>query len=179
MGLFGRFLKGEPIYQPGDIDGRQDIRQQDPQQTQPTSQPDQPAQAQNQNATPAPAPVSHEETPIVRIGRVECNLNGQRFDVYAVIKNESRQPVLLDKIHMFGAKRELDRHLRSGESHQCLIYSGPQLVHEDHDYAEVFYRDDSGGQYFAAKHEVRYRRQSDNSIIVTECLLRGPVHHVH
>src|SRR4051794_36648888 len=118
MGFFSRFLKGEPIYQPGDIDPRPDVRPQEPQQGQP-------APTQQSATAPEPAPAGHEETPIVRIGRVESSLNGQRLDVYAVIKNESSQPVLLDKIHMFGAKRELDRHLRPGESHQCLIYSGP------------------------------------------------------
>jgi hypothetical protein len=176
MGFFSRFLKGEPIYQPGDMNDRKDIRPQDPLPGQ--TVPGRPL-AQTPTPAPDPAPSGHEEPPIVRIGRVECSLNGQRLEVYAVIKNESAQPVLLDKIHMFGAKRELDRHLRPGESHQCLIYSGPQLNHEDADYAEVLYRDDTGGQYFAARHEVRYRHESDGTLLVSECLLRGPLHHIH
>jgi hypothetical protein len=152
---FGRFLAGKPIYQAT---------------TPPATEPGHPAEPTH----PVTA-LGLKTIPIVRIGRVECHPSGNVLNVYADIHNESNEPIFLDSILMAGAKRELDNQLRGGESRQFQVYSGPHFMTPPSGYAEVRYRKQSDGDYFADYHEIRTRQEGAMGYIITELLQRGPV----
>jgi hypothetical protein len=123
----------------------------------------------------AAEPAAGKTTPIVRIGRVECRANGSRLDVYADIHNESAEVIFLDKILLLGTTRELDSQLRPGEARQFRLYSGTLLQGQPGGYAEVRYRKQGDGDYFADYHEIRTRQQGQQGYYITEFLMRGPV----
>jgi hypothetical protein len=187
MGFFkslGRIVSGKGAYEPGDF---KSSGQQAP--TQPTGQfPDgqpngfpQDFPGQAPQAPGAPQPVQQQGPkviPVVRIHRVESQVNGQRLDVYGDIKNESPVPVVLDKIIIQGMRRELDRALRPGESHQCLVYSGAPLRSLPNGYADVQFRTENS-DYFSARHQIRVQQLPDRTYKITEFLLTMPINDMH
>lgn len=125
-----------------------------------------------QSVTP---PAGPKAIPVVRVGRVECNVSGQRLDVYADIHNESHDVVYLDRILLAGRNQELDSQLNAGQSRQYHIYAGPLLASPPHRNAELQYRKQADGDYFADFHEVRTKQEGSQGHLITELLLRGPV----
>jgi len=112
---------------------------------------------------------------VVRIGRIENRTSGPQLQVFADIHNESHEPIFLDRILLAGSHRELDTQLRPGESRQFLIYVGPLFTTPPRGYAEIHYRRQSDGDYFADYHEIRRHQEGAQGYFVTELLLRGPV----
>jgi hypothetical protein len=161
---FKRVLQGKPVYTPEDVEQQQGTVPQNDEQPLP-----------GVAAPVQPLPVGPKLIPIVRIGRVEPRVSGQRLDVYADLHNESTEQIFLDKIMLLGVTHQLDRQLSSGESHQFLIYSGPLLVSPPAGYAEIHYRKQADGDYFACYHQIRVRQEADGTYTITEFLLQGPI----
>ena len=166
---FGRVLTGKPVFEPGQSQAGE-------------FKAPELAELRARQAGVAPGPAAPNQTaqqrrtlPIVRIGRVENHVSGSRLDVYADIRNESPEPVFLDRIALLGSARELDTQLRPGELRQFLVYSGPLLRNQPGGYADMQYRTAVDGDYFSNRHEIRSRLQGANGYFITECLLRGPV----
>lgn len=154
FGALGKIVAGKPVFEPEDN----------------------PAQnGQSAEDTSGTLPVRPSEDPVVRIKRVECRPSGSRLDVYADIHNEAGEPVFLDKILLMGTQRELDSQLNPGQSRQYLIYSGPLMTQPPKGFAEVHYRKQSDGDYFADYHEIRSRQMGEEGYEITELLMRGPV----
>lgn len=153
FGALGKIVAGKPVFEP---------EQNGTSGSTPTPQ------------STGPMPAGPKAVPVVRFGRVECHASGPRIDVYADIHNESQEAIFLDRILLPGSKRELDSQLNPGQSRQYLIYSGPLLSQPVHGCAEVHYRKQSDGDYFAGYHEIRCKPEGAAGYVITELLLRGP-----
>lgn len=160
MGFFrslGKMLTGKPVYSPQD--------QNTPQQGQPgidhpVTQPGQPAA---------------KVIPVVRMGRIENQVDGPRLAIYTDIRNDSAVPIFLDHVILCGTLQQLDTQLRAGEVRQLLVYSGPLLQNQPSGYVEVHYRTAETADYFVDYHEIHSHQEEDRGFIITELLLRGPV----
>lgn len=152
----GRLLAGKPVFEA-------------------PPQPVAPGQTVPQTVDQKAAPSQLKTIPMVRIGRVECQASGNNLNVFAEVHNDSHDPIFLDRIMLAGKTRELDTQLRAGESRQFHIYAGPLLTTPPSGYAEVQYRKQSDGDYFADYHEIRTRAEGDKGYFITELLQRGPV----
>lgn len=164
MGLFGalgKIIAGKPVYTPENVQQNQ------------YNGPPPDVVADHQLGAPISA--GPKTIPRVRFGRVVCHANGPRFEVYADVRNQSGEELFIDKIMLLGTKREVDSRLRPGESRQFLVYSGPPLTAQPGGYAEVQYRKQADGDYFADYHQVRCRQLPDGTYTITEMLLQGPV----
>lgn len=157
MGLFGaigKIIAGKPVFEPEQkvANGGQSV-----------------------DSTAATRPVSRTEDPVVRVKRVECRASGPRLEIFADIHNEAHEPIFLDRIILAGNRRELDSQLNAGQARQYLVYSGPLMSQPPKGYAEIHYRKQTDGDYFADYHEIRSRRIGDEGYEITELLMRGPV----
>lgn len=105
------------------------------------------------------------EAPRVLIEQTESRANGDRMETYCHIRNDSEVEVFLDKIRLLGTTRELDTSLKARDRKELLVYSGEMPNHDnDHD-AELQYRD-LDGNYFKARHDVRFEPNGDRYTIV-------------
>lgn len=139
FGALGKILAGKPVYGPEDSGTAQ--------------------QAPTQPVGPAaPGP---KVIPVVRVTRVESPIRGGRMEVNLEIRNESPVEVWIDKVYLLGTMRDLNDDLPPGASHEFHIYSGPVLQNDSHRDAEVQYFTGQPRDYFSARHEVLYERQSD------------------
>lgn len=153
-GAVGKIVSGKPVFEPQDNPA---------------------ANGQAASGVPGAQPARRTEDPVVRIKRVECRASGPRLEVFADIHNEAREPIYLDRIILSGKNRELDSQLNAGQARQYLIYSGPLLMQPPKGYAEVHYRKQRDGDYFADYHEIRSRNMGREGYEITELLMRGPV----
>lgn len=147
FGAFGRALMGKPAYGPEDV--QVPARQETPQ-------------------------ASGKVVPTVRLTRVECPIEGARMDVYVDMHNESAVDVFVDRMNLLGTVRQIDSQLRPGQSHQFHVYSGPLLQNTSYNSAEVQYRTTTG-DYFAARHDVRFHQEGDRVFRVSEFRLILPI----
>lgn len=148
FGAFGRALMGKPAYGPEDV--------------------------QPQAGTEQSSQSGGKIVPTVRLTRVECPINGARMDVYVDMHNESAVDVFVDRINLLGTVRQIDSQLRPGESHQFHVYSGALLQNTGYSNAEVQYRTTTG-DYFAARHDVRFHQEGDRVFRVSEFRLILPI----
>lgn len=155
----GRMVKGEPVFQPGDDGSRQ----------------------QESAPAPAAAPVvqpSHrtdgKTVPTVTIVRTECDIDDVYMTISAEVKNQSNEPVYVDKVMILGMKRELDRDMNPGEEHEFLIYQGPRPTGTHQTRAELHYRN-KAGDYFASIHFVEFRQLQDGMFVVDEVRFIPPI----
>lgn len=120
-----------------------------------------------------PMPAGPKVIPVVRVVRAESPIQNGRMQVNLQIKNESPVTIWLDKVLLLGTHRDLNDDLAAGQSYEFQIYSGPppqnDLLHD----AEVQYRTQAG-DYFSARHQVLYDRQSDG-LHVKELRLITPI----
>lgn len=157
MGIFGsigKVLAGKPVYEP-------------------TKQNDQ-LPDDGQSLPPQSQQVSGA-LPVIRFGRIECQVSGQRLDVYADASNDSEVAMLLDWVTLCGVKRQVDMQLRPGEVRQLLIYSGQLMGNQPSGYATVQYRPAPDGDYLVDYHEIRSEQDGAMGYRITELLQRGPV----
>jgi hypothetical protein len=154
-------LAGKPAYTPEDIERSQ-----------------QGAGAHGQtSASPQAQPQQHI-VPVVRVERVESRISGNRLDVSLHIHNESPVAVWIDKISLLGTTCNVHDDLQPGQSYERQAYSGPMLPNDDNKHAEVQYFTDQTREYFAARHETRYRREGDGWH-VDELRLILPIKELH
>lgn len=71
-------------------------------------------------------------------------------------------------------KQELDYPLPLVGS-EFSIYRGKHLIHDSYKYAELYYRDDGGGDYFCATHMIQYEHGSDGIYDVVDMDLVRPI----
>jgi hypothetical protein len=153
FGALGKVLAGKPIYDTNSA----------------------PNTATGQPARPGS---TAKVVPVVRITRVESPIQNGRLEVNVDVRNESAVTVRLDKIQLLGTTHDLDYDLRPGEVREVPVYSGPPVRDESNHYAEIQYRTESG-DYFAAQHEVRYRREGDGLLHISECRLVTPIKDIY
>lgn len=114
-----------------------------------------------------------KQIPELRIEDADTRQNGQRMEVYAVIRNDSDKAVFLDKIRILGTKRELDTALRTYEARKFLLYSGPRPTTTSYGTAEIDYHHE--GDYFQAKCRVEFRQEPDKTYTVHRIMATGPM----
>jgi hypothetical protein len=136
-------------------------------------------EAQQRDANEPAITKSNDSTfPVVHVKRAETKLSGNTAQVYGWIENTWSEEIMLDKIRMFGATRELDSFLRPGESREFLVYSGPKIQRE---YPEALldYKTKNEGDYFEAVHDVTFSYQPDKTYNVSEVRLRKPIRDIY
>jgi hypothetical protein len=131
FGALGKILEGKPIYGDGDASGGEQK-----------------------------SPKTGKIIPVVRVTRVESPIRGNRLEVNIIVRNESKVPVCISRVHLLGVDREIDDDLAPGAAQEYPIYAG-QVLHDDsHRDAEIQYRTEDG-DYFAARYDVRYHTEKD------------------
>lgn len=157
MGFFdalGKIVKGEPVFTPGQPDGKQ----------QPSDQFGQsPAQPQLNVPT---APTGPKEYPRLEMGRVQCRFNGDDMDVEVEIKNESSQQLDLDQVRMLGKGHDMGTQLRPGEEREFTLYEGDRPRSTGNSRVDITFRTMPGGDYFQAEFVIDFKQESDGTYSV-------------
>ncbi|MBC7546928.1 hypothetical protein H7171_04255 [Candidatus Saccharibacteria bacterium] len=146
-----RIVKGEPVYRPDEYDG-------------PVAGSSRPESSDAPEAIGAKQASGYKLLPRVYIDEIKCEERGDRMECWAKIRNESEYEVFLDKIHVFGARRELDTNLRKDERREFLIFSDRRPTNA-YNKVELQYRD-LEGDYFVGMHDLEARKQGDGSYTI-------------
>lgn len=153
FGALGKVLAGKPIYDTNATAGAEQ-----PQPAQPGS--------------------TAKVIPVVRITRVESPIQNGRLEVNLDFRNESQMTLRLCKFHFLGHAHEIDYDLKPGEVRELPVYSGAPVQNESDHFAQIEYRTEEG-DYFAAQHEVRYRREGDGLLHISDCRLITPIKDIY
>lgn len=117
--------------------------------------------------------------PVAYVKRLKTNLSGRNMDVYAQIVNSWTDEVMLDKIRIGDAVREIDNFLKSNEEREFLIYSGPKLSKECFE-AQLDYKTKEEGDYFEAVHDVKCTFDpADKTYTLSEMRLHPPIRDIY
>jgi hypothetical protein len=117
--------------------------------------------------------------PLVFIKRLKPHINGTRMQLYCYIVNSWSKEVELDKIRIFGTKRELDTALRPHEEREFLIYDGPVLTREHYE-SELIYKTREKGDYFETVHKMTFAYNSnDKTYLPSDIHVEGPVRDIY
>lgn len=117
--------------------------------------------------------------PQVLIKGLKPHLSGSHMQLYCHIANDWTEEVEVDKIRIFGAKRELDTTLAPHEEREFLVYDGPALSQEYHE-AELDYKTKREGDYFRTVYTITFAYNgSDNTYLPSEAHLDGPVRDIY
>lgn len=155
MGLLdflGKIAKGEPVFR---------------------VQPD----VSSDDASPTKISPTGKVIPVVIVQRVESQLDssGRNIDCWVQFHNEGIVPVFLDKISLFGTTRELDRIIQAGEMYECEVYRGLAPANDNYKTAELYYRDNTTGDYFAARYMLHYDLEANGIYRLDEMRIERPV----
>lgn len=148
LGMFGKIIQGKPIYTP-------------------EGQTDQPGRQ-------SPAAPGRQQPPQVSLNRVENNYPNGRYELCVDIKNDTSEPLFLDKVSVFGARREIDLELKPGETREVPIYIGQPFTSEPRGYVELQYRTVSDRDYFLG-HYMPHLRVTERGFEVLSFREAGPV----
>jgi len=143
-------------------------------------------------STPMPAPtppsqpqgtvidkVHQDKFPNVHIKHVKTHENGNDMEVYCAIENTWPEEVMLDKIRILGATRELDDFLRGHEEREFLVYRGPKPQRQEYE-AQLDYKTRREGDYFRAVHDVRFLyHDADHTYTINDIRLRLPIRDIY
>jgi hypothetical protein len=117
--------------------------------------------------------------PQALIKRLKPHVNDTHMQLYCHIVNEWTEEVEIDKIRIFGMKRELDTTLSPHEEREFLVYDGPVLMREDHE-AELDYKTKRDGDYFRTVYNITFAyNSSDSTYLPSEAHLDGPVRDIY
>jgi hypothetical protein len=159
MGFFdalGKIVKGEPVFTPGQPDGKQ-------QTTNSAFNQAPPAPA---GATPPVAPAGPKEYPRLELGRVQCRMSGDDMEVEVEVKNESSQQLDLDQVRMLGKGHDMGTMLRPGEEREFTLYEGDRPRSTGNSRIEISFRTVPGGDYFQAEFVADFKQESDGTYTV-------------
>ncbi|MDB5184650.1 MAG: hypothetical protein JWN38_458 [Candidatus Saccharibacteria bacterium] len=144
----GRLLKGQPPYQPQDDMGyKVDRPNDDAEFEKPANRTPQYAADTNSGAKVLPA---------VLIEEIKSHVSGNQLECYGYVRNESPYNVSLDKVTLFGSKREIDATLKAGERREFLLYAGPTPTSPNNHIADLQFFD-ANHDYFVSHHDVLLR----------------------
>jgi hypothetical protein len=146
--MFGKIIQGKPIYT---VEG----------QTEQSASGQQPAQ-------------TRQRPPEVSLNRVENDFPNGRYELRVDMKNETAEPLFLDKVSVFGARREIDLELRPGETREVPIYIGQPFASEPRGYIELQYRTVSDRDYFLS-HYMPHLRVTERGYEILSFREAGPV----
>jgi len=164
-----RIFKGKPVF------ADDDYYHTAPDQNQPVPQPgERPAAPQSRIQKNNPSTF-----PVVYLKHSNTHINGNRMEVYCRIVNTWPAEVLIDKIYMFGVKREIDATLRAGQEREFLVYSGSKLTKQYFE-SRLDYKTHEEGDYFEAIHDITFLYHSeDKTYTVNDIRLRRPVKDIY
>jgi hypothetical protein len=148
LNIFGRIVQGKPIYD--------------------VANPSEPARPEQ------PGAPARTELPRIAITRVENEYPNGRLELRVDFRNLENEPIFLDKLSVFGTRREIDHELKPGETREIPIYSGQPLQREPGGYLELQYRTVADGDYFLSRYQPRYR-QTQEGCEVVGFEMAGPV----
>lgn len=113
--------------------------------------------------------------PVAELTNANYRLSGDRFELWATIRNQSDRSVVLDKVIIFGATAGVNYPLQPHDQRVFKIYSGPVLKHDNYHSADLYYKDELAGDYFQASHTVDYRYESDGTYEIVGFDLIEPI----
>lgn len=117
--------------------------------------------------------------PVVKVPRITNHEDDNHIRVYCHILNTWPEEIMLDKIRIFGTKRELDGFLRGGEEREFLVYDGPRLQKEIRE-AQIDYKTQKEADYFQATFDVTFNyHESNKAYTVSEMHPRGPIRDIY
>lgn len=123
----------------------------------------------------SPGQATTKVPPKVRIGRIENDTTGTRLNIYADLRNESDEPLVMTQIIVCGMQRQLGHQIRPGDVEQLLIYSGELIDDRPREFVELQYRLVSGNRYFESYYEIRSDPRGDEGYFITELRQHGPI----
>jgi hypothetical protein len=123
--------------------------------------------------------VHQDKFPNVHIKHVKTHENGNDMEVYCAIENTWPEEVMLDKIRILGATREIDDFLRGREEREFLVYRGPKPKQQNYE-VQLDYKTRREGDYFRAVHDVRFLyHDSDKTYTINDIRLRLPIRDIY
>lgn len=117
----------------------------------------------------------YKHPPVVTVSHVKTDINGSTFDLWLTFQNQSDRPTHLDKFVIFGRTFLMNYPLGAHEQRVVRVYTGKLLDHDDHQKAELYYRDAPTGDYFRADHIVEYHYDPDKTYLPNELKLILPI----
>jgi hypothetical protein len=165
-----RMVQGKPVFDANDKTSEQHKN---------TVQP--PAQSQEAEKPSGPVIRKGDESsfPVAYIKHATTHFNGNKMQVYCQIVNKWPEEIMLDKIHIFGATREIDNFLQGNHEHEFLVYDGPKLQKQDY-HAQLDYKTREEGDYFEAIHDVTFMyHEEDKTYSVNEIRLHLPIRDIY
>jgi hypothetical protein len=158
-----RFLQGKPVFEDPNAPRDQEAEQQ-PAQEKPVGDIDK---------------ADHHSFPVIRIERIKSHINGDHLTVYGDVKNEWTEEIVLDKVRLLGATRELDDYLQGGEQHEFVLYDGSRPSSPVYE-AQIDYKTKQAGDYFQAVFDVGFEYDgNDKTYSVDEMRLRLPIRDIY
>lgn len=116
--------------------------------------------------------------PIAALTNANYRLSGDRFELWATIRNQSDREVCIDKVSVFGTTMGLNYPLHPRDQRVFKLYSGPVLKHDNYKTLDMYYRDEPTGDYFQAQHMIQYRYEQDGTYEVVGFDLIEPIRDV-
>lgn len=108
------------------------------------------------------------------LGRTSCYQRGSDIEIQCDIRNLSSENVMLDKIRLLGAMRELDYYMKPSEVREFIIYRGPRPHDMSQHYAELAYKSENE-QYWQAIHMIQYHQLDDRTFDIAEFKQQMPI----
>lgn len=117
--------------------------------------------------------------PVVYIKHVTTHVNDDSMEIYGQIVNNWPEEIMLDKVRICGAMREIDDFLRGGQEKEFLVYKGQKLKQQYYE-AQLDYKTKREGDYFESIHNVTFLYHSqDGSYTVNEIRLHLPIRDIY
>jgi hypothetical protein len=151
---FVRFVRGEPLYQPGDIS----------------------AEEQQQTAAVTPGTSPQDVVPIVIVKNVisEATNNGMR--VHATLENQANETIKLHEIELLGITTTLDLTLSAKEVKQdVVLYDGQAIANSNVGVATLRYRTFKLDTPFKATYALGARMVDAGRLGITDFNLQLPI----
>jgi hypothetical protein len=149
--MFGKIIQGKPIYTP---DGQ--------------------AEQTGQESAQQSAAGQRVRPPQVSLPRVENHFLNGRFELCVDMKNDSGETLFLDKVSVFGVRREIDLELKPGQTREVPIYIGQPFTAEPRGYVELQYRTVSDRDYFLG-HYMPHLRPTERGFEILSFREAGPI----
>ncbi len=113
--------------------------------------------------------------PVVRVKHTVVKVANGNMEVWCRIVNDSRLTIDLHKVEILGTTADIRYPLRPGQEKEFRLYSGHCMPNNAYHDMDIEYKEEGGGGYFKAIHDIRYMMNADRTLSVDELNLRLPI----
>lgn len=155
----GRLFKGEPVFDPQDDGNKTVQRSGDPTQSSPQT------------------PLGPKELPQVMFERWQPTENGAGLHCEFLIRNYSRQHIVLDRIEILGVRDQLEEDLLPGGQYEYVLDMSKRPINTNDSQCRLYFKN-IDGDYFCAIHLVEFKKLPDNTYNILRFRFLPPIRDV-